>query len=100
MPRLRRHHDAQTKIDRTADNTRVFLSAWIIFLVLVALRLILKLAEDMWPAWLVDHRTQVIGLVLFGLLVSICAFPILVEADKAPRHFSRPGHNPQQGPGS
>ena len=100
MPRLRRHHDSRSETKRTAPKTKDYLAAWIILLVLISLGLIFQVAEGLWPAWLVDHRTQVIGFVLLVLFFSICAFPIMVEADKNPRHLSGPGHNPQQGPGS
>ncbi len=96
MPRHRKHQEHEAP-----PTNRVTLYVAVIagVLVMVELLLALKVGEGAWPEWLVTARGQILGLLGLGLLAAVCALPILLEANKRPRHLSGPGHNPEQGPG-
>jgi hypothetical protein len=95
MPRP--HNDRQ-RIEQSAERTKRYLIAAVVFLIAIDLALILRVGQAVWPAWMVAYRTQLIGLVLLGTLVTVIASPLIVEVSSNPRHLSGPGHNPEQGP--
>ena len=97
---MSRDHRDRRMAQRIAEKTKVYLVLTILLLISIALLLVFRIGEALWPAWMVAYRTQLIGFDLLGVLTVICLFPIIVEANSKPRHLSGPGHNPEQGPGS
>ena len=97
MPRHRERHHRE---ERKPRSLKLHLGMAAGVLVVIVLLLALKVGQQVWPAWLVTYRGQVIGLLGLALLAAVCALPILVEADRRPRRLSGPGHNPEQGPGN
>lgn len=95
MPRTRRHQHIQMK--RSAGAIKAYVASVIIVLIVIVLVLALRVAQDVWPAWLIEHRTQIIGILLLGLLATLCLSPIIVEFSSHPRHLSGPGHDPRHG---
>jgi uncharacterized BrkB/YihY/UPF0761 family membrane protein len=93
-----RHHHRRKEIRRSARSIRLYLGLFMLLLVLMALGLAFKAGEAVWPAWLVAARTQLIGALLLGLLVTLLLSPVIVEENRNPRPLSGPGHNPEQGP--
>ncbi len=83
--RLRTHHRARVEKDRIARKTRQYLWGLAVFLALIALVL------------LYFSQTQILGGVLLLLFATLCAWPIIVEANSRPRHLSGPGKNPETG---
>ena len=69
----------------------------IMFLVSTSLVLGLRVGEVLWPLWIVDHRTQIIGVVLLAVFLLTLLSPIIVEVNSNPRTLSGPGKNPRQG---
>ena len=88
------HHHAAGKIARA---TRRRLGILIAVLGVILFSLIFEAGAVLWPAWLIQHRTLIIGVLGFVLLVVIAASPILIEFSSNPRHLSGPGHAPHQG---
>ena len=68
----------------------------IMFLVSTSLVLGLRVGEVLWPLWIVNHRTQIIGVVLLAVFLLILLSPIIVEVNSNPRTLSGPGKNPRQ----
>ena len=93
-------HPERAQARRIAERTRSALVLVILLLLAVAILLGFRLGEAAWPAWMAAYRTQLIGFDLLAVLVLVCLGPIVVEVNSRPRHFSGPGHNPEQGPGS
>ncbi len=96
MPRYHRHHEQER---RPTNRVTLYVAVIAGALVLVELLLALRVGQAAWPEWLVTARGQILGLLGLALLAAVCALPILIEANKRPRHLSGPGHNPEQGPG-
>ncbi len=94
-----RHHKQHEHERRPANRVMLYVAGIAGVLVVIELLLALKVGEGAWPEWLATARGQILGLLGLALLAAVCALPILIEANKRPRHLSGPGHNPEQGPG-
>ena len=81
------------KVARTVKQRLVWL---ISFLAVIALTLIFRVGEAIWPGWMIEYRTAILGLVLFALLSLISLSPIIVEVEQNPRPLSGPGKDPRQ----
>ena len=66
----------------------------IAFLIGILLAMIFGIGELWWPLWLVQHRTQVEGMIVLVLIVLILLAPIMTEASGNTRTLSGPGKNP------
>ena len=98
MSQVRRHYD-RGAMQQSARRAKQFLALWIILLVAIVLALAFRVSQVVWPAWMIAYRTQIIGILLFVLVVTICLYPVIVEVTRNPRHLSGPGKNPEQGGG-
>ena len=85
-------HDSQKQIAQIVTNRLVTVIG---FLILILLVLLFRLGENWWWSWLVEHRTQIIGLVALLALCLIFLSPIMVEASSNTRTLSGPGKNPK-----
>lgn len=80
--------DGKSQRVRTTKQRLLFLT---IFFIVVALTLTFKVGELFWPVWIIEHRTQFIGVVLFALLFLILWSPVMIEVSRNPRTLSGPG---------
>lgn len=96
MSRMRRHPH-RDDIKRNRRRTKQYLALFVLFLTVILLALAFRMGQVAWPAWLLAYRTQIIGIVLLAILVTISLSPVIVEANGNPRHLSGPGKNPEQG---
>ncbi|MBI5352645.1 MAG: hypothetical protein HZB50_08430 [Chloroflexi bacterium] len=67
----------------------------IVFLVVTSLVLAFRVGEALWPMWIVDYRTQILGVVLLVVFFLILLSPVIVEVNSNPRPLSGPGKNPR-----
>ena len=96
MSKMHRHPH-RDDIKRNRRRTKQYLVLFVISLTAIVLALAFRVGQVAWPAWLIEYRTQIIGIVLLAILVTICLSPVIVEANSNPRHLSGPGKNPEQG---
>ena len=96
MSRIRRHPHRED-IKRNRRRTKQYLALFVVFLIAIVLALAITVGEAVWPAWLIEHRTQIIGIGLLAILITICLSPVIIEANSNPHHLSGPGKNPEQG---
>jgi hypothetical protein len=80
-----------------ARSTKLGLVLIITFLLASLLILIFKVGEVFWSLWLVEHRTQAIGIGLFITIPLILFSPIIIEANSNPRTLKGPGRDPRFG---
>jgi hypothetical protein len=85
------------EIKRNRRRTTQTVALFAIFLIAVVLALAFRVGQAVWPAWLTDHRTQIMGVVGLALFITVCLSPVIIEANSNPRHLSGPGKNPEQG---
>jgi len=95
MPKKRRNlrdYEARKQFART---TKRRLALLIAFLSTIVLALLLRVGETWWPAWMIEHQTQIVAGISFVMLCILLASPIVIEADSNPRTLSGPGKNPK-----
>jgi hypothetical protein len=80
-----------------ARTTKLGLVLIIIFLLISILLIIFRVDEVFWPLWLVEHRTQAIGIGLLITIPIILCSPIIIEANSNPRTLKGPGRDPRFG---
>ncbi len=97
MPRLRRYHLNVGRQKPVATTIKRVLGLLIAILILLAVVFIFKVGVEIWPGWLVEHRSQAIGILSLALFTLILASPVIVEVGSHPRPLSGPGRNPYQG---
>ena len=95
MSKIRKHPKEHTWRKQIAQRMGRRLTLLIAFLVAVLLGLIFSVGEAWWPVWLLAHRTQVGGIILFSVICLILLSPVIIEADSNPRPLSGPGKNPE-----
>ena len=71
------------------------LASLIAVLIAILLVLILGLGKGQWPGWLIDHRTQVEGVIALGVILLLLLSPLIIESSSNPRALSGPGKNPE-----
>ena len=96
MSKIRRHLH-RDDIKRNRRRTLQYLALFVIFLIAIVLVLAFRVGQVVWPAWLIEYQTQMIGIVLLAIVITICLSPVIIEANVNPRHLSGPGKNPEQG---
>jgi hypothetical protein len=70
--------------------------AFLITLFIAALLvLIFEIGQGFWSIWMIEHRTQIIGVILLALFFLLLWSPIMVEVTSNPRPLSGPGKNPK-----
>ena len=93
MPRKRKNRikarrQTTIKVERGLLTTIPFLS-------ILALALIFRIGESLWPVWLVEHRSPLIAILLLISIVLLILSPIIIEYSEKPRSLSSgPGKNP------
>ena len=97
MPRMRRRLEKREDRKQIARITKRNLSLVITFLAALSLMLVLRVGEVLWPMWMVDHQTQIMGIILLALFFLTLLSPIIIEVNSNPRTLSGLGKNPKQG---
>ena len=97
MSGMRRRHNKRGDKKQIARATKRWLAVLIGFLIAIILALIFRVGQVLWPVWVIEYRTQIIGFITLALLVVVVSSPLIVEANSNPRHLSGPGKNPEQG---
>jgi hypothetical protein len=86
------------KADKSEKNIRVVkqgLGLLITSLIVAAFVLIFEIGKGFWLTWVIENRTQLIGVTLLALFFLILCSPIMVEFTSNPRPLSGPGKNPK-----
>jgi hypothetical protein len=92
MAKLRRKQNkGENQTAQTLKQRLIFL---ISFLSVGSTVLILRVGEALWPAWMVDYRSRIIGILLLALVLVILLSPLIIESSRRPRDFPGPGKNP------
>jgi hypothetical protein len=60
----------------------------------VILALNFNIGESFYPAWLVAYQAQIVGILLFILLLLILFSPVMIEFSRNPQRLSGPGEAP------
>ena len=79
---------------KTSGRIALFLSLLIIPCVI----LIFNIGNSFYSSWLITHRTQFIGVLLFAIIIVAISSPLIVEVNSNPRPLSGPGKNPKMDP--
>jgi hypothetical protein len=102
MPKNQRNleeHEEEENIKEerklVAQTTKMVLVLIIIFLLTGLLILIFRVGEAFWSSWLVEHRTQAIGIGLLFTIPTILFSPVIIEANSNPRTLKGPGRDPR-----
>ena len=81
-----------------ARKTKRVLFLLSIFLSAICLLLLFEIGEFVWPVWMLTHRIQIIGLLLFGISIMWLASPLIIEANSNSRPLSGSDDSPWVGP--
>lgn len=92
MPKLRRTQDKDK--NQTAQILKQRLIFLISFLSVTIIVLLFRVGDIWWPAWMVDYRSQIIGILMLVLILVILLSPLILESYRRPRVFPGPGKNP------
>jgi hypothetical protein len=92
-----RHLKKREDIERIARTTKQRLVLVIAFLLAIILILIFRVGEVLWPGWMIEYRTQIMGIMLFILFPLILFSPVIIKVNSDPRVLSGPGKDPRQG---
>jgi hypothetical protein len=94
MSNIRKRFKKREGKKRTARAVKRGLILLIVVLITFLLGLILGAGEAWWPVWVIQHRTQVEGIILLFIIVLIILSPLMIEATTKTRTLSGPGKNP------
>jgi hypothetical protein len=94
MSQIQRHPKERESIRRIARAMKRTLTLLIAALIAILLALLFRVGESWWPGWIMKHRTQTEGIVLFAIICLILLSPIIVEASSNTRTLSGPGKYP------
>ncbi len=97
MSRRRRHLRKRGDNKRIARITKQGLIGFIMFLLAIILVLILRVGDFLWPAWMIEYRSLIAGILAFAVIFLLLLSPIIIEFNSKPRILSGPGKNPEQG---
>jgi len=101
MPRIRKHKRNQIdkdqiikireqRIQKTKRKIALLLSGLIISCIV----LVFNIGESIYPSWISMNRMQIIGILIFFIIVTIVSSPLIVEANSNYRPFSGSSKNP------
>jgi len=63
-------------------------------LIIACVILIFNIGGTFYPSWLFTHRTQIIGVLLFAIIIVAISSPLIVKVNSNPRPLSGPGDRP------
>ena len=79
---------------KTSKGIILFLS----LLTIPCVILMFNLGNSFYPPWLIAYRIQIIGVLLFAIILAVISSPLIVEVNSNPRPLSGPGKNPKMDP--
>ena len=94
MPKQVKERETIEKFAAITEGRLIFLIA---FLLLIILVLMFGVGEIWWPAWIIEYRFRIMGVLILVELILALSAPVIIEADSNPRPLSGPGKNPQLG---
>jgi len=97
MSKMSRNIGEREDIKQIAQTTKQRLVLLIMLLLTIILVLIFRIGEVLWPAWMIEYRTQITGILLLAETVLILLSPIIIEVNSNPRPLSGPGDRPSGG---
>jgi hypothetical protein len=56
---------------------------------------IFGVGKSLWPPWMVEYQSRIIGILLLLLFFIVIASPLMVEVTGNPRLLSAPGRSPK-----
>lgn len=80
--------------EHIAQKTRRVLFVLESILIAGCLIVIFRIGESMYPAWVIEYRNLIIGVLLSIIVVVFLASPVIVEVNSNPRPLSGPGDRP------
>jgi hypothetical protein len=95
MSKLRKHPDKPEHKKQMARTVKQRMTVLISFLMVILIILIFGIGETWWSTWMVEHRKQIVGVVLFFVVFLVVLSPVIVEATSNTRTLSGPGKTPQ-----
>lgn len=78
-----------------AQTVKQRLALFIASLIAIIFILLFWVGKVLWPVWLTEYRSSIIGFILFIVIFLILLSPIIIEATSNPRALSGPGKNPK-----
>lgn len=89
MARKRKHYK-KSKAERKQLGKVIEAIFALLMTVLVAAVSVLtfRIGDALWSMWLVEHRTQIIGFLLFTILILVLSTLIIAAVEKDPRPLS------------
>ncbi len=97
MSKKHRHSRVREDTKQKVRTTKRRLILVIGVLAAVLALLIFRAGAAWWPAWLVNSRVLIMGILGFLVLFLGLLSPIIIEVSRNPRTLSGPGKNPYQG---
>jgi hypothetical protein len=90
------HHQRKQKKDKslTAQTLKKRLVVLISLLSVSIAVLMFRVGENLWPVWIVDARSRIIGILILALVLAVLLSPLILESQRRPREFPGPGKNP------
>ena len=80
--------------EKIAEKTIWAITILVSVLIIGLLIFVFRIGETMYPAWMIEYRNPIIGILLSIIVVVILSSPLIVEATSNPRRLSGPGKNP------
>jgi hypothetical protein len=90
------HNQRKQKKDKslTAQTLKKRLVVLISLLSVSIAVLMFRVGENLWPVWIVDARSRIIGILILALVLAVLLSPLILESQRRPREFPGPGKNP------
>jgi hypothetical protein len=88
------HRKERARRKQIARTVKRILHLLIGSLTATSFALLLSIGRDLWPVWLVAHRKQIAGILMFAIVLLILLAPIMIEVSSNTRRLSGPGRNP------
>jgi uncharacterized RDD family membrane protein YckC len=93
MPKKQRVHKQPSEGQKLVRVAKRGSALIIVSLIAIAFVLIFRIGEGL--MWVIEKRTQIIGVVLLALFFLLLWYPIMIEVTSNPRPLSGPGKNPK-----
>ena len=89
--RQRKQKKGKNQTAQTIKQRLIFLISTLSVSIII---LLFRAGEKLWPVWMVDYRSRILGILLLAFVFVIVLSPLIVESYRRPRIFPGPGKNP------